>query len=382
MKSYFSHNTFLYLFLLILIVAHLDVAAQDVILASQSDVDEFDPSTTLINGNLEIGNQSTPSNITLLSNLSNIKNISGYLKIVYNEDLVNIDGLSSITTVGGDIEIFGNNKLTNIDGLSNLASIGTDLRIDYNDNLNNLDALSSLTTIEGNLIIGSNNTLTQINGLSNLTAIGGKLSIGFMDNLINLDGLSNLTYVGGDTYLGYNDNLANLDGLSNLTSVGGFLEVRDSETLTNVDGLINVSSVGGDFLIIYNMNLVDCCGIHNLLENQATAIGGEIHIYNNPSECSSEEDVASANCITSTTKIDFADLKTYPNPFYNIFQVESSFDYDSYEIIDFNGKSVINGRNNQLKSELQIDMSDYPEGVYYLKLFFEGGIRYVKIVKI
>ncbi len=65
--------------LLIIIFAFLvfDVFGQDVILLSQQDIDQFDENVTTINGDLIIGSIQSPSDITNLNGLSNIRKVIG-----------------------------------------------------------------------------------------------------------------------------------------------------------------------------------------------------------------------------------------------------------------------------------------------------------------
>ncbi|MGK0391839.1 MAG: hypothetical protein ACI94Y_004606 [Maribacter sp.] len=73
---------------------------QDVTLYSQADVDAFDPSTTVINGFLQLNGSNSPDPITNLDNLSNLTFISGGLNIYNNVILTNLDGLSNLTSIG------------------------------------------------------------------------------------------------------------------------------------------------------------------------------------------------------------------------------------------------------------------------------------------
>ncbi len=264
--------------------------SQDVILKTQADVNAFDPNTTMISGNLTIGNSSSSDPITDLSNLSNLTSIGGYLKFIFNLKLTNIDGLSNLTSVSGSLELYYNLNLSNIDGLGNLISIGGDLEISNNDKLTNIDGLSNLTSVNGSLELYNNLNLSNIDGLGNLISIGEDLNIGNNYILTNLDGLNKLTSVGRDLYILNNHTLTNIDGLGNLTSIRGYLNISYNEALTNLDGLSNLTSVNWNLNISYNNVLSDCCGIQHLLSTPGS-IGGQITINNNPSECSSEEEI-------------------------------------------------------------------------------------------
>lgn len=221
--------------------------SQDLTLWSQTDVNTFNSSTTVINGNLTIETSVFTDQISDLSNLMNLTSITGSLIIRNNPALVNLGGLENLAAIGGYLSIVFNDALTNLDGLANLSTIGWWLDIEQNNSLVNLDGLASIYTIGANLTITSNPALTNLNGLANLSVLGGYLTITFND------------------------------------------------TLTNLDGLANLLTIGESLNIVYNDALTNCCGIQILLSTP-NAIGGPIVIGGNPSACSSDEEIIAAPC--------------------------------------------------------------------------------------
>ncbi|MEM9544732.1 MAG: T9SS type A sorting domain-containing protein, partial [Bacteroidota bacterium] len=81
------------------------------------------------------------------------------------------------------------------------------------------------------------------------------------------------------------------------------------------------------------------------------------------------------------TLADIKLVKIYPNPFKNTFVVELSENIQSYEIMDINGNCVAEKRYTMPSSNLEIDMSSYPDGVYVIKFLSKAGIQYAKGVK-
>ncbi len=126
----------------------------------------------------------------------------------------------------------------------------------------------------------------------NTTMISGNLTINshYSNPITDLSNLSNLISIGKDLAIGSNELLTNIDGLSNLNSIGGYLRIQNNDALTNLDGLSNITSIGEYLGIYLNYTLTDCCGIQKILSTPG-AIGGQIKIYNNPSECSSKEEI-------------------------------------------------------------------------------------------
>jgi len=316
-------------------------------LSSQEEVDAFDQDITELTVNLLIKGD----DINDLSPLSNLISISGYLNILDNPllsnidglfnlthvgnslriwdniSLTNIDGLSSLQSIGGRIWIENNDMLTNIDGLENLMSLDSELRIIDNDLLSNIDGLNNLTIIPGSCTIennqalsnidglsgvsemgsailsiksgismSGNNSLRDIDGLTNLTSVEVDLFIQSHVKLQNIDGLSSVTSVGDRLLIRYNEELKNVDGFINLISVGSSINLFQNDRLNNLDGFSNLISVGGNFIIESNQSLSNCCAIKDLLDNQDVTIGGNITLENNNTGCETEQEVIDANC--------------------------------------------------------------------------------------
>ena len=99
---------------LALILVAIFSFAQDVILENQSEVDAFDQSITVINGNLTIERpENTPSgDIMDLSNLSNITRVKGDVLIARNDMLINLSGLENLSHVEGELIIDENIQMT------------------------------------------------------------------------------------------------------------------------------------------------------------------------------------------------------------------------------------------------------------------------------
>ena len=149
MKTYYSQEAFRYLFLLPLLLAHFNSSAQDVILQNQNAVNQFDPATTIVNGDLLIGKLSSDeSNISNLNNLSNLTTVTGSLIIRRNPELVNLDGLNGLTSIG-ELDVSNNTAIGQIDALNNLTSIGGNISFYDNWSLHNVNGLNKLTSIHG-----------------------------------------------------------------------------------------------------------------------------------------------------------------------------------------------------------------------------------------
>jgi hypothetical protein len=257
--------------------------------------------------------------LTDLSCLSNITSVNGDLEITDHKILPSLTGMQSISSVSGELKIDNNDAIETLQGLSNLTSIGGDLRIGYNDRLRHMDALSNLSAVAEDLHIYDNPALINIDGLINLTSVGYVISISNNSNLESIAGLSKLKGVQLELTINNNDALTNLNGLSNITGIGRNLQVynnqvlqdmsglsmidsikqnlyiADNDSLTNLNSFSNLNHVGKNLTIRNNPKLSNCCGIQHLLQNPAF-IGGTIEIVNNPSACSSVDEVKDASC--------------------------------------------------------------------------------------
>ncbi len=245
-----------------------------------------------IGGYLEIKNNFNLTNVNALSNLTSI---NGHMTIEYNDNLIDLAGLSNISTIDGYLSLKGLNNLVSLDDLVGLQSINGSLYIEDNTALEHIDALSNLNNINGDLSISGNNVLTNIDGLSNIISTNGFLSIHSNPLLENINSLSNLTGINSYLYIYNNDSLIDLNGLSGITFINGFMEIRANDILEHLDAFFYLISINGNLIIVSNPSLTDCCGVQNALNNPG-AITGSVNISNNPSACSSENEVMFTDC--------------------------------------------------------------------------------------
>ncbi|MEO1262984.1 MAG: MopE-related protein [Bacteroidota bacterium] len=310
-----------------------DTCFMDFTFNSQAEVDAFNTDCKIIAGNVIISG----ADITDLSNLSGITEITGDIFIQNNDLLVDLNGLNGLTVIGGCLHLLDNNLLENIDALINVVSIGTDIFIENNPFLINLNGLGSLTVINGGIriinlpalenidglsgvleitlqlfidncpvlinlnglqnvtLIGGNIQIsnciliTDLNGLSGLITIGGNIRIQGNGGIINLQGLEGVVFIGGDFFLVDIQQLTDLEILVSLETIGGCFHLVSLESLTSLNGLENLTSIGTDLFIIDNINLTDCCAVFDLLNNNG--VMGDITIYNNLNGCNSADDI-------------------------------------------------------------------------------------------
>jgi len=252
----------------------------NVFLTTQAEVNAF-PTTyigcTIISGNLTIGGISSLSNITDLSPLNGITQVTGSLVIRNNgAGLLNLDGLDSITQVGGNVDVMSNTGLASLSGLEGLTATTGYLSVVNNSALTSLSGLQNITTVGDYLTVFGNHTLPNLNGLNNVTYAGNYLNVGYNLGLTSLSGLGSLTQLGGSLDIRHNGALTSLSGLNNLVTVGSDLRIWDNAILTNLNSLSTVTAINGYLHIQANPELSDITGLANI--NPAT-IGGVLGLY-------------------------------------------------------------------------------------------------------
>lgn len=317
----------------ILLMPHTNdmLTAQITTLRTQADVDEFDSSITVFNGNLSIGISGPSSNITDLSNLSNLEVVNGDLYIDANKFLTNLSGLDNLTTVTGSLSISNNQALLNFDGLQALTTVGENFECRNHDNVTSISALNTISSVGGRLQFTNMNGVSNLDGFQSLKEVGETLQISFNQNLKNVAGLTSLSLIGQDLDIKYNTKLQDINGLRSLRIIGRSLKIEHNYTLHNVNGLRNLVSVDGSFRLLDNLELSDCCGVKKLLSNP-DAISHSIAVSRNLEGCLSEEQIQEKeDCSTVRTDITgtvFFDANQ------NKIQEETEYGIDGIQIIN------------------------------------------------
>ena len=378
---------------LILTLLGAQLSAQTIILESQESVNNFDPNVQLITGDLLIRSGGLSDPIVDLSPLSNLEEIGGNLVVVGNALLEDISQFSSLVRIGGDLDVQGNAKLLYIEGFENLTSITGDIIFNNNPISTYVSGFINLQSVGGNITNVSNPELLFINGLENLENLGGDLNIWqqpkltavnaftaldqignslrieFNAQLFSLVGLAQLTTIGGDFTLIGNLGFTDTSPFSGLISIGGNWHITNNASLFHLDGFTNVELVAGECKITDNESLVDCCAIKPLLSTE-NAIGGAKLIANNPSACSSIEEVVEVcqnvlvatnhPCVGAANGSIQVQLLDTPAPF-------------TYQLVEQTSGQVITGSS----ADFLFLIEELSEGVYDLTIVDGGGATYL-----
>ena len=234
-------------------------------------------------GNLLVENLTIQNNESFLqpSTTGQIQ-VTLNLRVIENPALINLQGLESTTTL--EVLEIRDNDITSLTGLDNLTQVSFLAQIDNNTTLTNLTGLGSLTSTRA-LNVKENENLLNLNGLGamvteNLTVrfnpvmseisttstVQATVSLGIfynasLNNLIGLEtttSLADLDIVGND--------IQQLTGLDNLTEVTDIARITLNTSLTNLTGLGNLVSTS-NFTVLSNEDLINLNGIGQLTTN-------------------------------------------------------------------------------------------------------------------
>ncbi|MBA6154757.1 T9SS type B sorting domain-containing protein [Gelidibacter maritimus] len=216
--------------------------------------------------------------------------MTGALTIVDNHALIGIDGFNALIEMGLEMQVTNNRNLLRVKGFTNLQKVGS-LIFRANSLLVEIPIFNSLMTISGRLEI-SNSKLVDIVGFNNLQSLDWYLNFSQNSELVIITGFANLNKINGQFSITSNPVLKSLIGFKNLVETSG-INIAYNVSIENLKGLENlftVGVIGGTGVSIrWNDSLSDCTAICNLLSNGT--VSGEIYIANNPSACSSEQEV-------------------------------------------------------------------------------------------
>ncbi len=328
--------------------------------------------TVLLVGNLSfIYGQCPPETIVLETqedvdnfaiNYPNCTNLQASL-IINQTPITNLNGLSQIESIGLNLVIKRNLLLTSLNGLNNLET-AFDLDIEENHELQNLEGLNNLSLLHGLLIINDNHSIVSLNGLNNLAFIGEGVSILHNPELISLNGLSGLNEIDGGLFIQNQNILTTLDGLENLTTIRGTLSIEINFGLINIEGIRNIDPFTIQRLQLSNNYELSVCDVQSICEYLGLPDYYGV-IEGNNNGCNSEQEVEDA-CALGTQEIQISQIKIYPNPTNNTFEI-SGLKEGIIEIIDSQGRTV----KQRVLNENHYSISELSSGIYFVKITSE-----------
>ncbi|MEJ1241661.1 carbohydrate-binding protein [Chryseolinea sp. T2] len=245
--------------------------SNDYVLATQAQVDAFDPAV-LQGRNLVISG----SDITNIDRLSSLVSVSS-LFIDNNPLLTSLSPLSNIDSLY-HLRINNNGALSTITGFGALHDV-FHLEISGNVNLTSISGFNAVQKL-GMLIVSDNAKLANITGFQHLTTIKytnrysfGNITITNNPELTNFDGLLSVKDV---DYIdvSYNAKLRNLHGLSGLRTISGMgVNFSHNAVLEDFDALANTvptvdPRISGSVIVYLDHNplLTKPCGVYQIID--------------------------------------------------------------------------------------------------------------------
>lgn len=249
--------------------------------------------------------------------------------------------------------------------------------------INDLSGFSSLNTVSYLYLYDCPN-LTDLSGLSNIDSVYGNLGFYNTEGFTNACGLESLVFIGNDLRFEGTVSIENLEGLENVIYIGDDITIEDNGSLENLNGIQNATLNEGSYINIdNNPMLTNCCGIQNIVNNTADV---NLSIENTPSFCSTEEEIANAecnfpisSCITSTDEEQVIDVQISPNPVRNFLMIDNNESEKIDQLLVYNsfGQLVL-----QVKEPAtQVKINFLSNGLYFVELRIGGLSKVVKIVK-
>ncbi|MBK8967935.1 MAG: hypothetical protein IPM36_14965 [Lewinellaceae bacterium] len=174
--------------------------------------------------------------ITNLTGLDKLRNISNYLYLFENPELLNLTGITALDSVIS-LQINSNPKLTGIQGLETAKRIGQ-LTLSENESLVTLADSALIPDVIIGLIIEHNPALTSLRGLEKLRTQNGGITIEDNEALLTLEGLTSVQHPYTVSISG-NPQLRDLAGLPNLETVTT-LTLENNDALTDLSGLTSL----------------------------------------------------------------------------------------------------------------------------------------------
>jgi hypothetical protein len=277
----------------------------DIVLENQVQVNNFsntNPNTTVIKGNLTIGNFYSKTNISDLTPLTKLLIVEGVvsvantvisdftglhkllevntLVIADNDNLTSLVKLEALEKIHNRLQIDNNDLITNLYGFEQITQIG-DTIFDYlqifnNANLQSLEGIENLQVVTGNLNISFNPLLQSVEALENINHVGRYLKIEKNESLLSLAGLDSVNYAWA-VYVVDNANLLSLEHLGKFNEIPNILSIEGNAKISSLHGLEHIQRVEDDVTISDNDALTELTGLDNLEH-----IGGGFEISDNP----------------------------------------------------------------------------------------------------
>ena len=264
-----------------------------------------------------------------------------------------------------------NLSFTTLEGIDSLKYIGNNLILSLNESLIDLSGAGSINFIGSELMIIGNNSISSLHGLDSVHKLD-RIDIWGNPLLVDLSGLENLSSKVSSLELHFNPSMVNLVGLGNVDSIGS-LTIRQNDALESLLGMDNLTSIDG-IIQIYGNDLLSHCHIESVCEFLSNSTSNAL-IENNATGCNSLEEVMDSCGIVAVPVIDLHELISIsPNPAKGAAHLRYLIHDSGYLISDLFGidgrmiKRIFSGEVLPGDYEIEIDLSQIPGGLYFLRI--------------
>lgn len=329
-----------------------------------------------INAFLQISNNNS---LPAVNGLDLIAETGSYLYIGSNSAMTTINGLNGLTTVRGEFSITGNASLTDLAAFTSLTTVdkpggsGEDFIIDLNPVLTNIDEFNALTTVSGTVNIVSNSSLSDCvsDGICAIVAPDGNQAF----IIGNAFGCANETQVEIACAAApvellffrgqYEHEEVSLTWQTASEQNNSFFEVEHSPNGKDFKMLGRVTGHGT------TMTLSDYKFRH---AKPAAGIN-----YYRLKQVDADEKFQYSSIVSVFVQNDDDDVAIFPNPTTGpVWLKGETHGRRTARVTDLTGKIVL--EKNLSESSL-LDLSDQPNGVYFIEIQKENGKILKRIIK-
>ena len=337
------------------------------------------------------------TDISALNNLTEVgpSYVNGFLAINNNNSLTAINGLDLISECGSYFFLGSNPAMTTINGLNGLNTVNSEFSITGNPVLSSLDGLTSLSTVHGDFIIDLNPVLTDLSEFDNLQTVDGNLVVVSNAALADCAALGICLFLQGTGSAFFTNNAPGCNSVAQVEAACSLLPVEliffrgvreeDAILLTwqtaaeknNDHFLVEHQSEGGDFQTVGMVMGNGTTSVTNNYQFQHQRPSKGLNYYR-LRQVDFDGNFKYSNIVGIMTMLkDDADI--FPNPTTGPVWVKGEVDGErDIRVRDFAGRIIL--EKNLSESSL-VDLSDQPNGIYFIEIQKDAGKIVKRIVK-
>ena len=241
--------------------------------------------------------------------------------------------------------------------------------------MSNLAPLGNLDTVKGTLSLEYNLNLTDVSGLQNIKYLGG-FNMYYNPQLQELSSFDSLDYI-GFLNVHHNTILQSLSGFENQRNVDGEVSIGWNSKLSSIEGIRHFNPETVDSVFIWVNPMLSICQNQFVCDFLQTE--KKVSVGSNSPGCNSVEEIETQCDIMSIGQSDQSQIQLYPNPFYNMIQIDG-LETENAEI------SVFNALGSKISSSVLsfpvLDLSGLMPGIYFVQIYTGDHLAVKRMIKI